>query len=84
MPTIREQMLKARDLIQAKRYNEARVILEKIDHPKAKEWLAKIRQIQKSQPTKSGSGSKGASKLVKSTRSGAKSTSGQTTDTWSE
>ena len=37
-----ERMLKARELIAAKRYAEARAILETIDHPKAKEWLAKL------------------------------------------
>jgi hypothetical protein len=42
MATVKEQMLKAQDLIKAKRYDEARKILVKIDHPKAQEWLAKI------------------------------------------
>jgi len=40
--SLKEQMLKARSLIQAKRYDEARDILQGINHPKAKEWLAKI------------------------------------------
>lgn len=38
----KEQMLKARSLIQAKRYDEAREILQRINHPKAREWLNKI------------------------------------------
>jgi hypothetical protein len=45
MATVKEQMLKAQDLIKAKRYDEARKILVKIDHPKAQEWLAKIDEL---------------------------------------
>lgn len=33
---------KAKELIQAKKYPEAKTLLRKIDHPKAKEWLAKL------------------------------------------
>jgi len=41
----RERMLQAREHIKAKRYDEARSILKTIDHPKAKEWLAKVNKI---------------------------------------
>ena len=41
----REAMLEARELIKAKRYDEARFILHSIDHPTAQEWLAKLDQI---------------------------------------
>ncbi|MBZ0321402.1 MAG: hypothetical protein K8L91_33630, partial [Anaerolineae bacterium] len=41
----REALLEARELIKAKRYDEARFILKSIDHPTAKEWLAKLDQI---------------------------------------
>jgi hypothetical protein len=40
--TIKKKMLKARQHIQAGEYEQARDILAKIDHPKAKEWLAKV------------------------------------------
>jgi len=50
----KEQLLQARKLIKEKRYEEARAILEKVDHPKAKEWLGQlnVRLAQKA-PTKS-------------------------------
>ncbi|PJF39620.1 MAG: hypothetical protein D6737_00610 [Chloroflexi bacterium] len=35
-------MIEARNLIKQKRYQEARAILVHIDHPTAKEWIAKI------------------------------------------
>lgn len=38
----REKMQRARELIEAKRYDEARRILRTVDHPTAREWLAKI------------------------------------------
>ncbi|GIK67166.1 MAG: hypothetical protein BroJett018_49600 [Chloroflexota bacterium] len=41
----REALLEARELIKAKRYDEARFILKSIDHPTAREWLAKLDQI---------------------------------------
>lgn len=41
----KEQMEAARELIKAKRYNEARGILRNVDHPLAQEWLAKIDQL---------------------------------------
>lgn len=40
--TTKEKMLKARDLIREGRYDEARAILEQINHPTAREWLAKL------------------------------------------
>jgi hypothetical protein len=36
------KMMYARELIKEKRYDEARIILREIDHPKAKEWLNKL------------------------------------------
>jgi hypothetical protein len=41
----KELMLSARDLIKAKKYDEARAILQNIDHPKAKEWLANLDKV---------------------------------------
>jgi hypothetical protein len=38
----KDDMLRARDLIKAKRYDEARAILTTIDHPTASDWLDKI------------------------------------------
>jgi hypothetical protein len=43
--SVKEEMLKAREFIKAKRFHEARAILEKIDHPTAKQWLAKLDTI---------------------------------------
>lgn len=40
--TVKEKLVQARDLIKAKRYDEARVILNQVDHPMATEWLNKI------------------------------------------
>lgn len=37
--------IQARELIKEKRYDEARAILREIDHPTAREWLAKLDQI---------------------------------------
>jgi hypothetical protein len=45
----RERMIQARDLITAKRYKEARSLLNSIDHPTAREWIAKIDQLEMSQ-----------------------------------
>ena len=42
----REKMLQARELIQAKRFDEARQILVTIDHPKAKQWLDRIEKAR--------------------------------------
>lgn len=41
----RNKMLAAKELIQEKRYDEARAILQTIDHPTAREWLAKLDKI---------------------------------------
>jgi hypothetical protein len=43
----KQRLMEARELMTAKRYDEARAILESLDHPRAKEWLA---QIEKEQP----------------------------------
>ncbi|MCD4685779.1 MAG: hypothetical protein K8S97_07570 [Anaerolineae bacterium] len=40
-----EQMERARALIKAKRYAEARAILMGIDHPTAQQWLAKLDEL---------------------------------------
>lgn len=48
---IKEQMILARKHIRAKQYSEARAILTPIDHPKAREWLARLDQIDESTPT---------------------------------
>ncbi len=45
MSTIRDQMLQAQELIHQKRYDEARAILEQIDHPKAHQWLARLNEV---------------------------------------
>ena len=47
----KEQMLAARELIKHKQYDQARVILENIDHPKAKEWLMKLDGMAPSKST---------------------------------
>jgi hypothetical protein len=41
----RDQMLRAKELIEVKQYAEARTILETINHPTAKQWLAKLDDI---------------------------------------
>ncbi|MEQ8674153.1 MAG: hypothetical protein RLP44_08970 [Aggregatilineales bacterium] len=41
----REILLAARDLIQAKRYQDAYELLQPLDHPVAEQWKAKIRMI---------------------------------------
>src|SRR5258708_1944031 len=45
-----QKMIEARDLIKNKRYAEARKILETVDHPKAKEWLTKLDEIELGDP----------------------------------
>lgn len=40
----------ARELINEKKYNEARAILRTTDHPQAKEWLAKIDKLDPPMP----------------------------------
>ncbi|GEM_PF-3756843 len=49
--TTKEQLSKAKKLIQNKRYDEARQILQSIDHPIAEKWLAKLDNISPSSPT---------------------------------
>jgi hypothetical protein len=44
--TVRDKMFEARDLIQAKRYAQARTLLNTIDHPKATEWLRKLDDVE--------------------------------------
>lgn len=44
--TVRDQMFEARNLIQSKRYAEARSLLVTIDHPKAYEWLRKLDDVE--------------------------------------
>jgi hypothetical protein len=41
----KDQLLKAREHILAKRYQEARDILYQIDHPTAQKWLAKVDEL---------------------------------------
>ena len=41
----KQKMLAARELINEKRYDEARAILQAVDHPTADKWLAKLDQI---------------------------------------
>lgn len=41
----KEHLLKARELIMAKRYQEAREILYQVDDPIAQKWLAKLNEI---------------------------------------
>lgn len=42
MPNDQEQLERARALIKAKKYSEARRILEPLNHPTAQSWLAKL------------------------------------------
>lgn len=42
--SINEQMAAARAYIEAGQYDDARRILKKVDHPKAKEWLRKLNE----------------------------------------
>jgi hypothetical protein len=44
-PSLREQLLAAREHLAAKRYDEARALLREIDHPTAREWLAKVDKL---------------------------------------
>lgn len=41
-----QQLMIARDLIREKRYAEARRLLVTIDHPKAREWLVKLDDVE--------------------------------------
>jgi hypothetical protein len=40
--TTKQKMAQARDLIRARRYDEARTVLESVDHSLAREWLNKL------------------------------------------
>ena len=40
-----ERLAKARDLIKAKQYQDARKVLTGLDHPTARAWLAKLDEI---------------------------------------
>lgn len=46
--TIKDQFELARKLIQAKKFDDARQILRKINHPKAQEWLNRLDEIDPS------------------------------------
>lgn len=53
---MRDQFRKASDLIKAKRYEDARSLLQTIDHPKSREWLIKLDQrIPPAEPKVDGS-----------------------------
>jgi hypothetical protein len=41
----KERLVKAGELMKRQQYDEARTILEKLDHPKAAEWLARLDNI---------------------------------------
>ncbi len=45
-----EELQRARALIQAKRYAEARQVLKNIDHPTAKKWLARLDEVAPEKP----------------------------------
>lgn len=40
-----DQLARAKVLIQAKQYDQARIILANLDHPTARKWLAKIDEM---------------------------------------
>ena len=42
---MKQKMERARDLIKAQRYDEARTILQGVNHPTAKKWLMKLEEI---------------------------------------
>lgn len=52
MSTSREKMQQARELIQAKRYDEARAVLRGINHEMALDWLDKIDKLDPPQVEK--------------------------------
>src|SRR5262245_30993554 len=43
---LKEQFEEAKALIQAKKYGEARSLLETINHPRAQEWLQKLEVME--------------------------------------
>ncbi len=47
MATTKERMIRAKHLIEAQRYDEARAILITIDHPTADKWLEKLNRYSK-------------------------------------
>jgi hypothetical protein len=49
MADIKSDLAAAKALIQAKRYTEARSILNSVDHPTSREWLAKLDRISPAQ-----------------------------------
>lgn len=51
MPTTKEEMQKAKSLIQQKRYDDARALLITVDHPKADVWLNRLNQMTASTHT---------------------------------
>ncbi|HEX2906034.1 MAG TPA: hypothetical protein VHO69_04195 [Phototrophicaceae bacterium] len=46
----KQKMLAAKELIQEKRYDEARTILKTVNHPTAKQWLEKLDKIAPVKP----------------------------------
>jgi len=50
MNTDAEKVQQARQLITERRYDEARALLQTIDHPTAREWLAKLDQVAPQAP----------------------------------
>jgi len=46
--TIKDELVRARSLIQQQRYSEARAVLNRVDHPVAKDWLAKLNSLESS------------------------------------
>lgn len=60
----REKLQKARNLIIAKRYDEARKILHKLDDPTARMWLEKLDEVGTPAPTKKASTPIDPTKLV--------------------
>ena len=50
MTTARDQMVQARELIRQGRYDDARKILKKVNHPKAKEWLDQLDERELNAP----------------------------------
>lgn len=43
--SVKDQLAEAKDLISQKRFDEARYVLSNIDHPTAKQWLAKLNKV---------------------------------------
>lgn len=66
MPSVKEQLQQARDLIQQERYNEARRILRKVDHPTAQKWLDQLDTLEgkRAPASRSRSGRGGARRVL--------------------